>query len=34
MLKRHPAASQGDHIDLVHPDQMVLKMIRQGKLVR
>ncbi len=33
-LKRHPASSQGDHWDRVHSDQMVLAMIRQGRLVR
>jgi hypothetical protein len=26
--------AKGDHLDQVHLDQMVLKMIRQGRLVR
>ncbi len=26
--------AKGDHLDRVHSDQMVLKMIRQGRLVR
>ncbi len=25
--------AKGDHLDGVHPDQIVLKMIRQGRLV-
>ncbi len=29
-LKGHPAASQVDHLDRVHSDQMVLEMIRWG----
>jgi hypothetical protein len=33
-LKGHPASSQGDHQDRVHSDQMVLAMIRRGRLVR
>jgi hypothetical protein len=34
VLKGHPAASQGDHLDQVHSDQIVLEMIRRGRLVR
>ncbi len=34
MLREHPAASQGDHLDRVHSDQIVFEMIRQGRLVR
>ncbi len=30
-LKGHPASSQGDHLDQVHSDQMVLEMIRWGR---
>ncbi len=30
MLKGHPAASQEDHLDRVHSDQMVLKMSGRG----
>jgi hypothetical protein len=30
VLKEHPAASQGDHLDRVHSVQMVLEMIRRG----
>jgi hypothetical protein len=26
--------AKGDHLDQVHSDQMVLEMIRQGRLVR
>jgi hypothetical protein len=26
--------AKGDHLDRVHSDQMVLEMIRQGRLVR
>jgi hypothetical protein len=26
--------AKGDHLDRVHTDQMVLKMIRRGRLVR
>ena len=33
-LKGHPASSQEDQLDRVHSDQMVLKMIRWGRLVR
>jgi hypothetical protein len=33
-LKGYPAAGQGDHLDRVHSDQMVLEMIRRGRLVR
>jgi hypothetical protein len=33
-LKGHPVSSKGDHRDRVHSDQMVLAMIRQGRLVR
>ncbi len=33
-LKGHPASSQGDHRDRVHSDQMVLAMIRRGRLIR
>jgi hypothetical protein len=33
-LKRHPAAGHGDHLDRVHSDQIVLEMIRLGRLVR
>ncbi len=29
-LKGHIVQSQGDHLDRVHSDQMVLKMIRRG----
>jgi hypothetical protein len=29
-LKGHPAASQGDHLDRVHSDQMILEIIRRG----
>jgi hypothetical protein len=32
VLKGHPAASQGNHLDRVHSDQMVLEMIRWGRL--
>jgi hypothetical protein len=34
VLMGHPASSQGDHLDRVHSDQMVLKMIRRGRQVR
>jgi hypothetical protein len=34
VLKGHPAAGQGDHLDRVHLDQMVLVMIRRGRLDR
>jgi hypothetical protein len=30
VLKGHPAAIQGDHLDRVHSDQMVLEMIKGG----
>ncbi len=33
-LKGHPASSQEDHRDQVHSDQMVLAMIRRGRLFR
>jgi hypothetical protein len=32
-LKEHSASSQGDHFGRVHSDQMVLEMIRRGRLV-
>ncbi len=30
----HPTSGQGDHLDQVHSDHMVLEMIRQGRLVQ
>jgi hypothetical protein len=33
-LKGHSASSQGDHLGRIHLDQMVLEMIRQGRLVQ
>ncbi len=33
-LKGYPEACQGDHLDRVHSDQMLLEMIRRGRLVR
>jgi hypothetical protein len=33
-LKGHLTSSQGDHWDWVHSDQMVLAMVRRGRLVR
>ncbi len=33
VLKRNSVADQGDYLDLVHSDYMVLEMISQGRLV-
>ena len=33
-LKGHLSSSQGDHWDRVHSDQMVLAMVRRGRLVQ
>jgi hypothetical protein len=34
VLKRHSASGQGDHLYWVHTDQMVLEMMKLGRLVR
>jgi hypothetical protein len=31
-LKGHIAQAKGDHLDRVHSDQVVLEMIRRGRL--